>query len=65
MWSSGIVGAVADEIVPCLTVAVEGPGERCAVECEVVAADQPGGGLVLVAYGEGGGEPVGDVCGPL
>ena len=59
-----VVALAADEVVPGLAVAVEG-AVGVAEEGDVVAAEEPGGGLVLVAHGEGVGEPVLDVSVPL
>ena len=60
VWTARKITRSTDEIVPDLAVAIEG-AIVVAVERDVIAAEEPCGGLHLVAHREGVGEPVGDV----
>lgn len=65
--SARVVGGVvllADEVVPVVTVAVESAGAM-ALDADIVATQDPGGRLVLVAHVQRVVEPVLNVGAPL
>lgn len=64
MRSPRIITPPINEIIPHLTITIEGPVSMT-TETDVPSAEDPGGGLVLVAHREGVVEEVGDVCSPL
>lgn len=62
--STGVIRYRACSVIPGLAVAVE-RAMPVAVEADILATEYPRRRLILVAYWERVGQPVGDVCAPL